>query len=336
MLIIRHAEVRDVLAGREQEVVDAVRTAYLLHHEGASVLPHSTFLRLPSADGSPTPNRIIGLPAYLGGDSASAGMKWISSFPGNVQRGHDRASALMVLNSVETGHPMTVVEASLISAARTAASAALAAELLLPPGVEPPSGITLIGCGVINLAILRYIRVLCPSVQHVVAHDRDLDRAAAFVHRCAQEFPGADVTAVSDPRKALGAQELVSFATTASTPHLELDPALPNATVLHISLRDLGVGSILAHHNIVDDAGHACRENTSVHLAELATGHRDFVDGSLAELIVSGKPLQRDGSKHVIFSPFGLGVLDLAVGQLVRDAAVRNGLGVRVEDFMPT
>ena len=66
MLIVRHHEVRDLLEGRELQVVDAVRTAYRLHDEGRTVVPHSIFLRLPAtADEPDTRNRIIGLPAHI-------------------------------------------------------------------------------------------------------------------------------------------------------------------------------------------------------------------------------------------------------------------------------
>src|SRR5215216_8135974 len=99
MLIIRHPEVRDILAGRERAVVDLVRTAYQLHDDGRSVLPHSSFLRMPSGPHDPEQrNRIIGLPAYLGGEVGAAGLKWIASFPGNPNLGLDRASAVIALN----------------------------------------------------------------------------------------------------------------------------------------------------------------------------------------------------------------------------------------------
>ena len=103
MLILRRTDVADALAGRELEIIDLVADAYRLHDEGATALPHSTFLRFP--EDRHARDRIIGLPAYRGGAAPVAGMKWIASFPGNVAAGLERASASITLNSLENGRP---------------------------------------------------------------------------------------------------------------------------------------------------------------------------------------------------------------------------------------
>ena len=328
LLILGGGEVGDLLRDREREVLNAVELAYIQHAQGKTSVPHSTFLLFPEN----VRNRIIALPAYLGGDGAVAGLKWIASFPGNHDSGRDRASAVLILNSVETGIPEAILEGSIISAKRTAASAALAAKHI---AAEPPVCVGLIGCGLINSEILRFLTVFFRP-ESVVLFDTDRDRAVRFGERLQPFLPGARVAIAKDVTEVLRSASLVSIATTASEPHIEsLSPCPPGATILHISLRDLSVPAILSADNVVDDVDHVCRARTSPHLAEEATGNRNFIRGTLGEILSGLKPGRRDRNGTVVFSPFGLGILDLAVGRLVRDLAAGTGLGTRIESFLP-
>ncbi|MFG2113816.1 2,3-diaminopropionate biosynthesis protein SbnB [Streptomyces sp. NPDC048718] len=330
MLILRRSDVQETLAGRETEIIELVADAYRLHDEGATALPHSTFLRFPEEQHAR--DRIIGLPAYRGGSAPVAGMKWIASFPGNVAAGLERASASITLNSLENGRPTAFLEGSVISAKRTAASAALAARVLTEG--NPPTGVVLVGCGVISLEILRFLAAALPGLTEAVCYDMDPARAEAFTGICAAEVPAVKVSAVAGLAEALGSHPLVSFATTAGEPHTDLSACLPGTTVLHISLRDLTVETILGAVNIVDDADHAIRERTSLHLAELATGNRDFVNASIGALLRGTASVERAGTRPVVYSPFGLGVLDIALAEYVREEAGRAGRGVTVDDFL--
>ncbi|WP_327412340.1 2,3-diaminopropionate biosynthesis protein SbnB [Streptomyces sp. NBC_01233] len=329
MLILGAGQVRQALDGAESEVVEAVRQAYRLHERGLTELPHSVFLRFPDN----ARNRIIGLPAYLGDDSPVAGIKWISSFPGNVAAGLERASAALILNSMRTGQPEALLEASVISARRTAASAALAAGTLAPAG--PQTGVSLIGCGVINFEVLVFLSALLPELDTVTVFDLDRSRAESFAARCTARRPGVKVTVADRVEDALAAHRLIALATTASTPHLAVESCRPGTLLLHLSLRDLTPETILAGVNIVDDADHVCREATSLHLTEQQVGNRDFITASLGE-VLADDGYRRDETALTIFSPFGLGILDLAVADLVRRTADHLGLGTRIPDFLPS
>lgn len=337
MLIIGHDDVHGILSGREKEVIEAVRRAYALHDEGRSAVPHSVFLRFP---GRPR-DRVIGLPAFLDGDadgtspeSAAAGFKWVSSFPGNLDLGLPRASAAIVLNSLRTGRPEALVEGSLISAARTGASAALAASVLREG--RPTDSAALVGCGPISLQVLRFLAATMPGLAAVTVFDLSAERAAEFVAQAAAVAPDVRVTPAATLSEALAGHGLVSIATTAATPHMDLRYVDPGAVVLHVSLRDLTAGSLLENHNVVDDADHVCREQTSAHLAQEQSGNRDFIDASIGQLVRGTVEFTPDPEKVTVFSPFGLGALDIAVAQLVRATALREGRGTRVEGFLPT
>src|SRR6266542_5831080 len=124
--IISGDQVQHVLKDKHRHVVDLVEQTYLAQASGTTVTPPSCFLRFPDRPAA----RIIALPASVGGVSPTDGLKWISSFPENVASGLPRASAVLILNDPRTGYPYACLEASIISAARTAASAALAADWL--------------------------------------------------------------------------------------------------------------------------------------------------------------------------------------------------------------
>ena len=330
MLVIAHGEVMSVLADHDSDVVDIVADAYRAHFSGSSALPHSVFLRFPGDDR----NRIIGLPGFLDGKSETAGIKWIASFPGNIERGIPRANALIVLNDTDTGRPTAVIEGSTISARRTGASAALAARLLPRPG-SPDTSVALIGCGVINFEVLRFLRCTVPGLTTVTLFDVQRSRAEEFSGQVARSWPDLRVRVVADIRAAMTGESLVSIATTAVEPHLDLRDVAPGALVLHVSLRDLTADAILRADNVVDDVDHVCREQTSVHRAQQQVGHTGFIRDTIGGLLEQPDPAPRPADRVTVFSPFGLGLLDLAVARLVHTRAVGHSLGLAVDGFLP-
>jgi ornithine cyclodeaminase len=329
MRILSHNDVAAALAGREQAVLDAVRAAYVLHAQGESQLPFSSFLRPPVRPGS----RIISLPAFLGGQEPVMGLKWIASFPENIQRGLQRASALCILNDVETGYPLALLEGSQISAARTAASAALAASVLR--GQRPVHTAGLVGCGTINHRVVAYLKTVHPEIETVILQDVVPARAQISATELAAEHPGIAFRP-GDLAQALRA-DTVSIATTDSTHWLDLGdyPGRPaGQVILHLSLRDLSTNSILAACNVTDDTDHAVREETSLHHAERLVGHRGFVHAEIGRMLIDGTRPEAT-APTVVFSPFGLGVLDLAVCAAVLAAAAQAGIGTEFEGFDP-
>jgi len=327
LLVVSGPEAASILDGQETKVIDIIREAYETHAEGQTALPHSIFLRFPSQPR----DRIIGLPAYVGGEHPVAGMKWVASFPGNLEQGLPRASATLVLNSTETGRPYAFLESSLISAQRTGASAALAAKTLTHRGTTE---LSLVGCGPINREVGRFTLAAMADISKVRLYDTDQERARTMAAEITAAT-GRETEVVPDITAAIKDSPLVSIATNALEPYLD-DPALfaKNSVVLHVSLRDITPAVIASAINVVDDLDHVNREATSIHLASQAAGNTDFVAANLGDLLIGSKSLP-ESEQPIIFSPFGLGILDVKLGQYVHDEAVARGIGQTIINFLP-
>jgi ornithine cyclodeaminase len=331
VLILNGDEVDSLLSGRAAEILDAVKSAYESHAGGSSSLPHSTFLRFPDSER----NRIIALPAFLGGDRGGAGVKWVSSFPDNLGKGLARASAVIVLNSTVTGMPEAIMEGSVISARRTAASAALAAKHLHGHLETGQAGI--IGCGLISFEILRFLLAVFPELKTAYVYDVDERRSQRFKEKAVMSFSSLDVRIVRDILSVFESTSLMALATTAIKLHITAATGIrPGSTILHISLRDLAPAVILESDNVVDDIDHVCRADTSIHLTEKTVGNRDFIRCTLADITLGKAAPRIDSPAPAVFSPFGLGILDIAVARLAYDLANRQGRGLVLDPFAPS
>ena len=325
--IINGKTVSDIVRTHRDECIGIVRDAYLAHAHGKSVNPDSYFLRFPEKPDC----RIIALPAYLGDGFDVAGLKWIASYPGNIQRGFPRASAVLILNSYDTGYPFAILESSIISAARTAASAVLAAYWLSGQSRRARS-LGIVGTGFIARYVYEFLVDTGWTIEEVRLHDRSPLESEKFRNTVCRLEQHRTVTVVRDVAQLVTACDLIVFTTVASAPHIA-DASLfeHNPLVLHISLRDLAPEILLGSQNVVDDVEHVMKANTSPHLAEQQTGDRSFVTGTLADLMTGRRSVDR--SRPIIFSPFGMGILDLAVGNWVYKQAVAAGQDLRLSNF---
>ncbi|MFJ9890444.1 2,3-diaminopropionate biosynthesis protein SbnB [Streptomyces sp. NPDC091287] len=323
--VITGAQVAQVLTGSEKQVVNLVEDVYRLHGRGDSVNPPSYFLRFPDRPSS----RIIALPASVGGDRPTDGLKWISSFPENVAAGIPRASAVLILNDHATGYPFACLESSIISASRTAASAALAADRL--SGAERPRRIGFIGTGLIARYVHHYLEATGWTFDELGVHDLSAAHGEAFADYLGGRGD-APVVVHGTAEELIRESDLVVFATVAGSPHVH-DPSwfAHNPLVLNVSLRDLAPEILLASANIVDDVEHCLKADTSPHLTEQLTGNRDFINGTLCD-VIEGR-VELPGDRPVVFSPFGLGVLDIALGRYVHDQLRDAGVLGVVDGF---
>jgi ornithine cyclodeaminase len=205
----------------------------------------------------------------------------------------------------------------------------LAAEHISPNRFEGNLGV--IGTGIIARTTVQWLLFRNWKFHKISLYDLDRNEAEHF-SRWLRDEHNLQADIQDRLEGALSDSSLILFATTTLDPYLADEKLFEHCpTVLHLSLRDICVNVILASQNIVDDVDHCLKAKTSLHLTEIATGNRDFVSGSLVDVLE--KKLKLDHDRPRIFSPFGLGVLDLAVGNFVLETAKSSGAAIAVPDF---
>jgi ornithine cyclodeaminase len=250
-------------------------------------------------------------------------LKWISSFPENVAAGIPRASAVLILNDHDTGYPFACLESSIVSATRTAALAASAADWLTR-GRRRPTRLGVLGAGLIARYVHTFLAGTGWSFDEIGVHDLSVDSAEGFRDYLARADGGSQVTVHRTAERLIRSSDLLLFATTAGQPHIsDLTWFEDSPLVLHLSLRDLAPEIVLGSTNVVDDVEHCLKADTSPHLAEQLIGNREFIHGTLGDAMLGR--LTVPAGRPVVFSPFGLGVLDMAVGKYVYDEVARSG-----------
>ncbi len=138
--------------------------------------------------------------------------------------------------------------------------------------------------------IARYIHTFLAgtgwSFDEIGVYDLSADSTAGFVGSLEASGAARRMTVHKTAEQLIRSSDMIVFATIAGEPHVkELSWFAHNPLVLHVSLRDLAPEIILASTNFVDDVEHCLKANTSPHLAEQRTGNRDFLQGTLGDLM---------------------------------------------------
>ena len=327
--IVTADTIRKIIKENRPEVLELIKSTYLKHESHETVNPQSHFLRFPDSE----KNRIIALPAAIINKPPVSGIKWISSYPDNILSNKPRASAILILNDYETGIPYACLEGSIISAARTAASAALALVEAATKLERDIHSIGIVGTGLIARNIVAFIEDTALDARVLNLFDLSSSREDSFANSL-DGMRNVKCRRINKIDDLISCSDVIVFTTTASTPHVS-NPDLfqHNPIVLHISLRDLHPKIIAQSYNIVDDEEHCLRANTSLHLTKRKCGNRQFITGSIGQLILD--QIQISPDKPVIFSPFGLGILDIALGQYIYDIAIERSHFVQIDEFYP-
>ena len=196
---LRYLSRQDVvsLAIPMDEIIQAVEAALREKGQGTAEMPPKPGVH-PQTDAF-----IHAMPAFLKGMGA-AGLKWVSGFPQNLERDLPYISGLFVLNDVETGFPLAVMDCTWITGARTGAASAVAARYMARPDSETMG---IVACGLQGRTNLEAMACLFP-LKRVFAFDTDRQAAAAFSDEMGPRL-GLEVIPVETLREAVEGLDLV-------------------------------------------------------------------------------------------------------------------------------
>ena len=324
--IITAEAVNNIVNKNPDKVYEAVKTAYVRHGQNQTINPPSYFLKFPDKERS----RIIALPASIMQNPRIAGIKWISSNPDNLAVGLKRASAVIILNDYETGYPIACLEGGIISALRTVYSAILVSNLLITS--KRTRSIGIVGTGNISEQFIHCFNLQHWEINVIKLFDLNSQSSIKLKEKINQIEPKIKVEITKELEELITKSELIFLSTTSSTPYITESSWLShNPIILNISLRDLAPEILIASNNIVDDITHVLNANTSPHLTQQKYGHTDFINCTVAKLINGYN--QFNCNQPIIFSPMGMGILDLAVADYVYNEARSSNLCIEIDNF---
>jgi ornithine cyclodeaminase len=324
VLILTHADVERLLP--MAECIELMGAALAALAGGEAYQPLRMIVRPPGAAGV-----MALMPAYKAAPEPAYGLKAIGVFPGNPEKGKDAHQGTVMLFSGETGELLAMMNASAVTAIRTAAVSGVATRLLaredagdlaiLGAGVQARSHLEAMAC----VRRLRRVRVASRRAEHARALAEEAARRHAF-----------PVEAVDSAEAAVRGSDLIVTATSSPEPVLRREWIAPGA---HLNV----VGASVPTSREVDTATMAAarlfvdrRESTLNEAGDYLLAARDGAIGpghivaELGELLTGAAAGRRSPDEITLFKSLGLAVEDLASAERVYKNAQAAGAGTRV------
>ena len=289
--------------------------------------PLRTIVRPPDARG------LLGLmPAYRHGEHGAFGLKAICVFPGNPSLGKDAHQGMVILFSQETGEPLALMNASEITAIRTAAVSAVATRLLAR---EDAAELGIIGAGVqarthlVALACVREIkraRVACRNRQHAEQLVREM--------RAKVSFP---IEAVDSNEAAVRGADIVVTATSSQQPVTERDWISTGAHINAIGThspqsREIDTATMAAARIFTDRRESLLHEAGDYILAaQDGAVTPESVVAEIGELVNGTKHGRTSPAEITLFKSLGLAIEDVVCAEYLFRKAKNEEIGTWVD-----
>lgn len=315
LLYLSRAEVESV-GITMAEIIAALETVFVEKGKGATEMPPK-----PGIHPGPPDSFIHAMPAYIPA-LKSAGIKWVSAFPENQKHGLPYITGLLVLNDVDTGLPLAVMDCVWITGMRTGAATALAATFLARP---ESSVVGILGCGVQGRTNVEALKTRF-SIKKVMAYDLSETARKNYAADISRRLD-LEVVGVASPREAVSGCDIVVTA----------GPILkePHATILPGWLDKGAFASLVDfdaywHADAMMETAKFCTDDTAQlqHYREMGYFQRiPAIHADLGELAAGAKQGRESADERTMTANLGLAIEDMAVAPLIYKRAKEKGIG---------
>lgn len=321
-LIVPHADVERLLP--MPECIDVMADALAATARGDALLPLRQVLRLHSGR-----DAFAVMPAVLG---SAIGAKVITVFPGNDATPYESHIGVILYFDDTHGRLLAIIDASSVTAIRTAAVSGLATRLLANPDA---SRLAILGAGVQAMTHLDAVRAV-RDIRQVTLWSRRESRCTSFV-RWAREHRGVDVTPCASAEAAVRGADIVCTVTASREPVLQGAWVAPGAHINAVgasiaSARELDTQAVVQSMLYVDRRESAMHEAGDFLLPrEEGAIDNDHIRGEIGELLVGRATGRRDPAQRTLFKSLGLAVEDVASARFIYERALATGTGTWIE-----
>jgi alanine dehydrogenase len=324
VLIVNQAEVPRLLSVRE--CVDVMARAFAALARGDTRVPVRQILWLPERSGA------LGLmPAHLD-SQAVLGLKAVTFFPRNEGTDLDSHQGAVLLFESGRGRLLAVIDATSVTAIRTAAVSGLATRLLSREDAET---LALVGSGVqarTHLEAMLAVR----RIRRVRVASKTPERARSFAQREAKRH-GIEITATDTARDAVAGADIVCTVTSSREPVVLGEWLSPGVHVNAVgssvpTARELDTAAVARSRFFVDHRESALAEAGDFLMARAEGAVQDaHILGDLGALVTGAAPGRTAAPDVTVFKSVGLGIEDVAAAQHIYAKARASNLGTSVE-----
>lgn len=321
---------------------------------GANHNSHGCMIMFPDAPQFPgmpknaDDRRFMAMPAYLGGSYQMAGMKWYGSNVENKKVGLPRSILMMILNDKDTGAPLALMSANLVSAYRTGGIPGVGAKYLAR---KDSRVVSIIGPGVMGKTSLAAFVSVCPNLDTVKIKGRSQRSLDAFTRFIREELPQIKNIEICDSvEEAVKDSDIISFTTTvrddvSSFPYINGDWIKKGALISMPSAARFDDDFLAGCKLVVDNSKlyEAWEEEypypTYPQVQIIGTKFTDLKhDGKIkaediidiTDIIEKRHPGRTSDDEIIVYSVGGMPVEDIAWGGTVYRNAVKLGIGIKL------